>query len=108
MSTEHPIDDGSARDASKEMRLANDWSLIQVGFILTAFTITYGFGKFFMGMVVDRTSLRKTFSLALGVSAATCICIGFIKSLPLLFAAMLLLGMVQGALAPASMTMIAN
>ncbi len=93
---------------SEEMRLANGWSLTQVGLILTAFTITYGFGKFFMGMVVDRTSLRKTFSLALGVSAAICIGIGFIQSLPLLFAAMLMLGMVQGALAPASMTMIAN
>ncbi len=93
---------------SEEMRLANGWSLTQVGLILTAFTITYGFGKFFMGMVVDRTSLRKTFALALGISAVICIVIGFIKSLPLLFAAMLLLGMVQGALAPASMTMIAN
>lgn len=93
---------------SEELRLANGWSLTQVGLILTAFTITYGFGKFFMGMVVDRTSLRKTFALALGVSACICIAIGFIKNLPLLFFAMLLLGMVQGALAPASMTMIAN
>lgn len=93
---------------SEELRLANDWSLTQIGLILTAFTITYGFGKFFMGMVVDRTSLRKTFALALGVSAVICIGIGFIHSLPLLFAAMLALGMVQGALAPASMTMIAN
>jgi len=93
---------------SEEMRLANDWSLTHVGLILTAFTITYGFGKFFMGMVVDRTSLRKTFSLALGVSAGICIVMGFTRSLPLLFILMLLLGMVQGALAPASMTMIAN
>lgn len=93
---------------SELMRVENGWSLTQVGIVLTAFTITYGFGKFFMGMVVDRTSLRKTFALALGVSACICIGIGFIKSLPLLFAAMLALGMVQGALAPASMTMIAN
>jgi len=93
---------------SEEMRLAHGWSLTQVGLILTAFTITYGFGKFFMGIVVDRTSLRETFSLALGVSACICIAIGFIKTLPLLFVAMLLLGVVQGALAPASMTMIAN
>ena len=33
------------------------------------------------------------FSTALGVSALICIGIGFIKSLPLLFVAMLLLGM---------------
>lgn len=93
---------------SESLRLANGWSLTQVGLILTAFTVTYGFGKFIMGMVVDRTSLRKTFALALGLSAALCITMSFISSLPVLFAAMLLLGLIQGALAPASMTMIAN
>jgi MFS transporter, OPA family, glycerol-3-phosphate transporter len=93
---------------SEKIRLASGWSLTEIGFILTAFTLTYGFGKFFMGMVVDRTSLRRTFALALGVSALICIGIGQIRSLPLLFVAMLLLGMAQGALAPASMTMIAN
>jgi MFS transporter, OPA family, glycerol-3-phosphate transporter len=93
---------------SEKIRLASGWSLTEVGVILTAFTLTYGFGKFFMGMVVDRTSLRKTFAIALGVSAIICIAIGQIRSLPLLFVAMLLLGMAQGALAPASMTMIAN
>lgn len=93
---------------SEKIRLANGWSLTEVGIILTAFTITYGFGKFFMGMVVDRTSLRRTFSIALGLSAVVCMGIGYIRSLPLLFGAMLLLGLIQGALAPASMTMIAN
>lgn len=93
---------------SEKIRLAHNWSLTDIGIILTAFTITYGFGKFFMGMVVDRTSLRRTFSLALGLSAIVCIGIGYIHSLPLLFAAMLLLGLIQGALAPAAMTMIAN
>lgn len=93
---------------SEALRLDHGWSLTQVGLILTAFTVTYGFGKFIMGMVVDRTSLRKTFALALGLSAGLCITLGFISSLPVLFAAMLLLGLIQGALAPASMTMIAN
>ncbi|MCW5549281.1 MAG: MFS transporter [Opitutaceae bacterium] len=93
---------------SEALRLENGWSLTQVGMVLTAFTITYGFGKFVMGMVVDRTSLRKTFALALGISAGLCIALGFIRSLPILFGTMLLLGLVQGALAPASMTMIAN
>ncbi|MBX3749180.1 MAG: MFS transporter [Opitutaceae bacterium] len=93
---------------SETLRIENGWSLTQVGLVLTAFTITYGFGKFVMGVVVDRTSLRRTFSFALGLSAILCIGIGFIRSLPMLFGAMLLLGMIQGALAPASMTMIAN
>lgn len=93
---------------SEALRIANGWSLTQVGLILTAFTVTYGFGKFIMGMVVDRTSLRKTFAFALGLSAALCMLLGFVSSLPVLFAVMLLLGLIQGALAPASMTMIAN
>lgn len=93
---------------SEEMRLANDWTLTQVGLVLTMFTITYGFGKFFMGMVVDKTSLRKTFAGALGVSAILCILIGFNHSFILLCILMFLLGCVQGALAPASMAMIAN
>ncbi len=37
---------------SEALRLANGWSLTQVGLILTAFTVTYGFGKFIMGMLV--------------------------------------------------------
>ena len=93
---------------SEELRLANDWSLTSVGMILTAFTLTYGFGKFFMGMVVDSTSTRKMLGGGLAVSSLICIAIGFIHSLPLLFVAMLLLGMAQGALAPSTMAMIAN
>lgn len=93
---------------SEEMRLANDWSLTQVGLVLTMFTITYGFGKFFMGMLVDRVSLRKIFAGALGVSAILCILIGFNHNFILLCILMFLLGTVQGALAPASMAMIAN
>lgn len=93
---------------SEALRLAHGWTLTEVGLVLTAFTVTYGFGKFIMGMVVDRTSLRKTFALALGLSSCLCIALGFISTLPVLFATMLLLGLIQGALAPASMTMIAN
>lgn len=94
--------------SSEALRLAHGWTLTEVGVVLTAFTVTYGFGKFIMGMVVDRTSLRKTFALALGLSACLCVAMGFVSTLPVLFMAMLLLGLIQGALAPASMTMIAN
>lgn len=93
---------------SEQMRLANDWSLTQVGVVLTAFTVTYGFGKFIMGMVVDRTSLRKTHAAALAVSSLLCIAIGFNHSYVLLLGLMFLLGAVQGALAPATMAMIAT
>lgn len=93
---------------SKILRDENNWDNISVGLILTAFTITYGFAKFFMGMLGDRLSLRKIFAGALAVSAVIAILLGFVESLPLFFVMMLLLGAVQGALAPASMAMIAN
>lgn len=93
---------------SEQLRLSEGWSLTQVGLILTCFTVTYGFGKFIMGMVVDRTGLRRTFAFALGVSALLCLLLGAVRELSVLFALMLTLGLIQGALAPASMAMIAN
>ena len=93
---------------SETIRLENGWELTQVGLILTAFTITYGFAKFFMGAVADRVSLRRIFAGCLGVSALLCIGIGYTDSYVLLFIMMLALGTVQGALAPSSMAMIAN
>lgn len=93
---------------SEALRLEHGWTLTSIGLVLTGFTIAYGFGKFFMGMVADRFPLRLVLSVSLGVSALLCIAIGFIHSLPLLFAVMLALGLVQGALAPTTMAMIAN
>ena len=93
---------------SEAIRLENGWELTQIGLILTAFTITYGFAKFFMGMVSDRMSLRRIFAGCLGISAVIAIAMGFTHNYVLLFILMLLLGTVQGALAPSSMAMIAN
>lgn len=93
---------------SESIRLENGWSLTQVGIILTAFTITYGFAKFGMGAVADRVSLRKIFAGCLAASALICIGLGFTHNFVLLFILMLMLGVVQGALAPSSMAMIAN
>lgn len=93
---------------SETIRLENGWELTQIGLILTAFTITYGFAKFFMGMVADRVSLRRIFAGCLAISAVLCIAMGYTHNYVLLFIMMLALGTVQGALAPASMAMIAN
>lgn len=93
---------------SKLLRDQNGWDNVGIGLILTAFTLTYGFAKFFMGMVADRVSLRRIFAGALGLSALLCITLGFAKDFWLVFALMLLLGSLQGALAPSSMAMIAN
>lgn len=94
---------------SEEIRLENGWSLTQIGWILTCFTISYGLGKFFMGMIVDRVSIRKAFAGALAGSAVICIVMGFMhSSLWLLILLMLMLGTIQGFLSPGSQSMIAN
>jgi OPA family glycerol-3-phosphate transporter-like MFS transporter len=82
------------------------WTPTEIGYVLTAFTLTYGVGKFLMGIVVDRTSLRTTFSLALGVSAVACILMGFVPHLTFLFLCMAVIGLVQGACAPAALSVI--
>ncbi|MFD1416625.1 MFS transporter [Oceanobacillus jeddahense] len=91
---------------SEELRLANDWSLTEVGFILTAFTITYGSGKFVMGMVVDQFKLNRVFAVSLAISAIAAIMMGFVESIVLMFILMLILGLAQGATAPATLSMI--
>lgn len=93
---------------SENIRLENGWELTQIGLILTAFTITYGISKFVMGAVADRVSLRRIFAGCLALSAVICIALGFTTNYVLLFGLMLTLGIVQGALAPSSMAMIAN
>ncbi|MGX1792566.1 MFS transporter [Microbacterium sp. NPDC055312] len=93
---------------SENIRLEAGWELTQVGLILTAFTITYGVSKFVMGAVADRVSLRRIFAGCLAASAVICIALGFTRDFTLLFVLMLALGVVQGALAPSSMAMIAN
>ena len=94
--------------SSEQIRIDNDWSLIQVGMILTGFTISYGIGKFVMGMVVDNISLRKAFAGALAGSALVCILMGVTTQVWIFFALMLALGMIQGVLSPGSQSMIAN
>lgn len=93
---------------SEQIRIENGWELTQIGVILTAFTLTYGFAKFFMGMLSDRVSLRRIFAGCLGASALIAIAMGFVHNYWVLFALMLVLGTLQGALAPSSMAMIAN
>ncbi|MDR2864797.1 MAG: MFS transporter [Spirochaetaceae bacterium] len=93
---------------SKDMASIYNWSLTDIGFLLTAFSVTYGIGKFVMGIIADKTSLKKLFALSLGASALICVAIGFNKSFVVLAILLFLLGLIQGALAPSSQAMIAN
>lgn len=82
------------------------WSPTQIGLVLTGFTIAYGFGKFVMGIVADRMSLRTIFAAALGISAILCILMGVFPDLGFYFVAMSLIGIVQGACAPAALSVV--
>lgn len=93
---------------SKDMIDLYGWDKLNVSFLLTCFTITYGLGKFFMGMLADRISLRKLFAGALGISAIICILIGFSSKFYLIAFLLIICGLIQGALAPSSQAMIAN
>lgn len=80
------------------------WTPVEVGLVLTAFTLTYGVGKLVMGVLVDRASLRLVFGSALVASAAICIAMGWFGTIPLLAVAMGLIGLIQGACAPAALS----
>lgn len=84
------------------------WSKLNVATLLTCFGVTYGIGKFVMGALADRTSLRKLFGGALALSAILCIVMGFIHNFWVIVAVLLVVGLIQGALAPSSQAMIAK
>lgn len=84
------------------------WTAVQVGSILTAFTISYGVGKLVMGVVVDHLRLRLAFAWALGISALLCIAMTWQRD-PLVFTLLLAaIGLVQGACAPAALAMLGS
>ncbi|MDE1536364.1 MULTISPECIES: MFS transporter [Actinotignum] len=82
------------------------WSLYQVGFVLSAFTLAYGFGKIIFGMVADRVSLRRLFGGALIISGILCIITGFPSSPQAIAALTFANGLVQSALAPAALVLL--
>lgn len=81
-------------------------SVTQVGGLLAGFTLSYGLGKLVMGVVVDQLSLRYAFAWGLGVSAALCCGMAFLREPWALGIALVLIGLVQGACAPAALAMI--
>ncbi|RXS59667.1 MFS transporter, partial [Streptococcus pyogenes] len=94
---------------SNTIMVQNGWDKAQIATLLSCLTVSYGLAKFYMGALGDRVSLRKLFSISLGASALICILIGFFNSSMVVLGILLVLcGVVQGALAPASQAMIAN
>lgn len=81
-------------------------SATQVGALLAGFTLSYGLGKLVMGVVVDQLSLRYAFAWGLGISAVLCCAMAFLRDPWALGLALVLIGLVQGACAPAALAMI--
>lgn len=82
------------------------WTPAQIGTILTGFTMSYGIGKLVMGVVVDRYALRSSFAWGLGASAVVCIWMAFMRDPVHLTISLIVIGLLQGACAPAALAMI--
>lgn len=89
--------------ASDILTREHGWTPAQIGSILAGFTLSYGIGKLVMGVVVDRYSLRHSFAWGLGVSALVCVGMTFLTDPLALTLALVLIGVLQGACAPAAL-----
>lgn len=94
---------------SKSIMVTNGWEKDDIAMLLSCLTVSYGLAKFYMGALGDKVNLRQLFAICLAASAVICIIIGFSHtSIAMLAVLLVLCGVVQGALAPASQNMIAN
>lgn len=82
------------------------WTPVEVGWILTAFSLTYGVGKLVLGVLVDRMSLRTSFAGAMAISALVCVVMAFLPTVTGMALAMGVIGLVQGACAPAALSVL--
>ena len=81
---------------------------IEIGWLLSAFTLIYGFVGIFMGWLIDRG--RRTWIVAIGVamwSAAT-VATGMAKNFTQLFIARMSVGVGEATLSPATFSMIGD
>lgn len=88
--------------------IQNEYSIsaVFVGTVLSAFSIAYGFGKLLMGVLVDRISMKWMLTFCLASSSLICALIPFFVGSEILVMLMILLGIVQGGGAPASLAML--
>lgn len=82
------------------------WTAVQIGGILAGFTVSYGAGKLIMGVAVDHWRLRSAFAFSLGASALLCIVMSQLRDPLAFFICLVLIGLVQGACAPAALATI--
>lgn len=82
------------------------WTAVQIGSILTGFTVSYGIGKLLMGIAVDHLRLRYAFAFGLGISAVLCIVMSTLRDPVAFLVCLVAIGLVQGACAPAALATI--
>ncbi|PJE78741.1 Glycerol-3-phosphate transporter [invertebrate metagenome] len=72
----------------------------ELGLAMSAVSIAYGFSKFFMGNVSDRSNPRIFLATGLTLAALVMLCMGFMpwatSSIPIMFFMMFILGWFQG------------
>ncbi|MGO1590990.1 MAG: MFS transporter [Ancrocorticia sp.] len=94
------------RLVSSQLGADMELSAVEVGVVLSFFPIAYGFGKLAMGILVDRTSMPLMLGVALLGSSVICFLIPFATGPLALKILLSLLGIVQGAGAPACLAML--
>ncbi len=72
------------------------YSRTQVGFVASAFGISYGISKFIMGLISDRCNPRYFMATGLILSGVVNLMFGFASSIAILFTLMFLNGWFQG------------
>ena len=81
---------------------------IQVGWLLSAFTIIYGFVGIFMGWLIDRGHRVWIVSIGIALWSAATVATGLAKNFTQLFAARMSVGVGEATLSPATFSMIGD
>jgi OPA family glycerol-3-phosphate transporter-like MFS transporter len=87
------------------------YTKMQLGFILSAFPLSYGLSKFLMGVLSDRSNPRYFMASGLLISALLAFALGsnlVLKSITLMLIIMFVNGLVQGMGGPASARVMAH
>ncbi|NVE95643.1 MFS transporter [Altererythrobacter lutimaris] len=85
-----------------------DLSDIQIGYLLSAFTIVYGFVGIFMGWLIDRGKRMWIVSVGIALWSAATVATGMAKNFVQLFAARMGVGVGEATLSPATFSMIGD
>ena len=85
-----------------------DLTDIQIGWLLSAFTIIYGFVGVFMGWLIDRKSRMWIVSIGIALWSAATVATGMAKNFAQLFIARMSVGIGEATLSPATFSMIGD